>query len=201
MIKHLFAGLLVCLIPSATSAQGAPSAPEAQFILQVSSNLDCDTLDVELHSVGGQHTGKLVYTSNAFSAASLPADTYQFGQVTCYDGANGTQAFDALQTMSEPFQLQPGQAYLSGKLVVMQIEDSTDQSLPDIVDECVRGTGRFRKEPRDDCRDGTGIKGDRETARAVNFYAPQLTQDEIASIRSAFSATEEQLIYLPLAAG
>ncbi|NQY13935.1 MAG: hypothetical protein HRT81_08770 [Henriciella sp.] len=201
MIKHLFAGLLVCLIPSATNAQSAPSAPEAQFILQVSSNLDCDTLNVELRSVSGEHTGKLVYSSNAFSAASLPAGTYQFGQVTCFDGPNGTQAFDALKTMSGPFQLQPGHAYLSGKLVVMQTEDTAVQTLPDVVDNCVRGTSRFRKEPRDDCRDGTGIKGDRKTASAVNFYAPLLTPDEIASIRSAFSATEEQLIYLPLRTG
>jgi hypothetical protein len=46
-----------------------------------------------------------------------------------------------------------------------------------------------------------GRKWRPQNRERVNFYAPQLSPDEIASIRSAFSATEDQLIYLPLQTG
>ena len=55
----------------------------ATYILQVSSNLGCDTLEIEVVSTKDQSSQRLIYKTSAFAATVLPAGDYVFGGVTC----------------------------------------------------------------------------------------------------------------------
>lgn len=182
-------------LPALASEQAAPSP--ATYILQVASNLECDALDVELISENQETRATIAFGAKAFGAVSVTPGTYTFGTVTCYQGANGTEEFDQLSASLPALQLASGSAYFGGKLILEDSRQTGAQDAPDVVNQCIRGTGRFRKEPADDCRDGIGI--DTGPTRIVNFYTPPLSDDEVAQVRAAFSATPAQLLYMPLA--
>lgn len=194
-------GLSLCL--AAFAMLGAAHANEtepqpATYILQVASNLNCAQLDVQLLDAQDQSAGALLFHTGAFSATSLEPGTYSLGTITCHDGANGTEAFDHLRTAIAAFSVESGQAYFGGNLIIEASATAPDASEPDVVTKCIRGTGRFRKEPSDDCRDGAGIDTQRQPGQAVNFYAPQLEDSDLDRIRTAFSASEDELLYMPL---
>ena len=181
-------------MPALASEQAVPTP--ATYILQVASNLECEALDVELISEDRDTRATIAFGTKAFGAASITPGTYTFGTVTCHQGSNGTETFDQLSTALPALQLASGRAYFGGKLMLEHSRDLGAEDAPDVVNQCIRGTGRFRKEPTDDCRDGIGI--DTGPARIVNFYMPHLSDDEVAQVRAAFSATPEQLLYMPL---
>ena len=198
MIREFWLSTLALFGAGYVNANETP--PPATYVLQVASNLNCAQLDVEVRDEAGQSAGVLVFHTGAFAAVDLSPGNYYLGTVTCHDGDNGTETFDQLADAMAPFSVASSQAYLGGKLIIQTSRAEPHDSSPDVVDECVRGTGRFRKEPNDDCRDGVGIATERAAARAVNFYAPPLKDDEINRIRTAFAASEEDLLYMPLRA-
>lgn len=197
MIRKLAISALA-LASSGTGHANETPAPSATYILQVASNLNCAQLDVQLLDPAGQSAGALVFHTGAFAATELAPGTYALGTLTCHDGDHGTQAFDHLKDTIAPFSLASGQAYFGGELILQATLSEPDESAPDVVSQCIRGTGRFRKEPADECRDGVGIATERVAGRAVSFYAPRLEAGDLDRIRAAFSATEAQLRYLPL---
>lgn len=171
-------------------------APSTYF-LEVSSNLDCAQLEIEMVSSDQNTSAELVFGNGAFSAAELAPGDYSFGAITCLDGHRGTETFDLLSQSAAPISLKAGQAYFGGRLVIREAIDET-ASAPNVLDNCIRGTSRFRKEQSDDCRDGIGVDGKRAVSKSVNLYSPKLEKAEIDRVRSALNATEDQLIYMPI---
>lgn len=142
-------------------------------------------------------SAELVFGEGAFSAAELAPGDYTFGKITCVDGHRGTESFDLLAQSAAPISVKPGQAYFGGRLVIQEVTDETG-SAPRVLDNCIRGTSRFRKEQSNDCRDGVGVDGERPVSKSVSLFAPKLKQGEIDRVRGALNATEEQLIYMPI---
>lgn len=197
MIRSLLSAYLLMLLATPAMAQSASGAPPATYILQVSSNLECSGIEVELVPRGDRPKVTLSFDDQAYSAVTLEPGTYAFGPVSCLQDDQDARVFDSLVGSLQPISVTSGQAYFGGTLIIE--EDVSDAIVtPDIVDNCVRGTGRFRKEPRDECRDGTGIDGSAKRSALVNFYTPYLSDEELARVRSAFAADPEQLRYLPL---
>jgi hypothetical protein len=197
MIRELGLSVAAMALFGSASANEAQPQP-ATYILQVASNLNCAQLDVQVLDAQGQSAGALVFHTGAFTAASLPPGPYSLGTVTCHDGSNGTESFDHLKDAIAAFSVDSGQAYFGGKLIIQATTTAPDESEPDVVTKCIRGTGRFRKEPSDDCRDGAGIDTQRRPDRAINFYAPRLEASNVDAVRTALSATENELLYMPL---
>ena len=187
----------VLLSSTVYSAAADTKIAPSTYVLEVSSNLDCAQLEIEMVSSDRKTSAELVFGTGAFSAAELAPGDYSFGTITCVDGHRGTESFDLLSQSAAPISLKPGQAYFGGRLVIQEAIDET-ASAPNVLDNCIRGTSRFRKEQSDDCRDGIGVDGKRAVSKSVNLYSPKLEQTEIDRVRSALNATEDQLIYMPI---
>lgn len=179
------------------SASADTKIPPSTYVLEVSSNLECAQLEIEMISRDQQTSAELVFGGGAFSATELAPGDYTFGQITCVDGHRGTESFDLLAQSAAPISVKPGQAYFGGRLVIQEVIDDT-ASAPQVLDNCIRGTSRFRKEQSNDCRDGVGVDGERAVSKSVSLFAPKLKQGEIDRVRGALNATEEQLIYMPI---
>lgn len=167
------------------------------YVLEVASNLDCAQLQIEMISTDAKNSATLVFGEGAFSAAELAPGEYSFGTITCLEGHRGTEKIDLLAQSAAPISLKPGQAYFGGRLVIQEAVDEQD-SAPRVLDNCIRGTSRFRKEQSNDCRDGIGVDGERAVSTSINLYAPKLQKSEIDRVRSALNASEDQLIYMPI---
>ena len=189
--------LSVILGGACFSASADTKIAPSTYVLEVSSNLDCAQLEIDLVSSDQKASSQLVFGNGAFSAAELAPGNYSFGDITCVDGHRGTETFNLLSQAAAPISLVPGQAYFGGRLVIQEAIDET-ASAPNVLDNCIRGTSRFRKEQSDDCRDGIGVDGERAVAKSVSLYAPTLKQAEIDRVRSALNATADQLIYMPI---
>lgn len=171
---------------------------KSTYLLQVSSNLNCQTLEIEVGSDKGTTDAKLVFDQGAFAAVDLAPGKHSLGTVTCHNSPRGTETFNVLENGVAPFQLQAGQAYFGGKLILLEENQGPDSSAPDVLQNCVRSISRARGAENTNCRDGVGVATSRRGARFVNVYAPKLASDEVQSIRAALSATENQLVYLPI---
>ena len=66
-------------------AKSSDSAP-ATYILQITSNLSCSTLSIELVSQQDDTRGFLNYSSGAFASVDLPTGEYIFNDVVCVNG-------------------------------------------------------------------------------------------------------------------
>jgi hypothetical protein len=174
-----------------------PNAAPASYILQVSSNLGCDSLNIELISKAAKKSHYLKYTSSAFAAVDLPAGEYAFGDVTCTN-QNETQAFDVLKGTMTPLVFSPGRAYYGGRLIFKKVEDIDPAGTPDVLKNCTREFSRARGEPTNDCQDGIGVDTAAQTARQINVYIPDPSDEDISTVRTALKATKEQLLYMPL---
>ena len=183
---------------SAAASETDPAAAPATFVLQVASNLECESLRFELIETDTAERHSLTFGSGAFSAVQLRPGRYAFGPVSCEAGKYGTETFDQLGKTLAPMSLLSGQAYYGGKVILESAPVASASGEPDVVNNCIRGTGRFRKEPNDDCRDGIGIETDSEAAHLVNFYLPAQSDEDVSRVRSAFKASPEQLLYMPL---
>ena len=179
------------------SAAADTSFAPSTYVLEVSSNLECARLEIEMVARDQKASAELVFGDGAFSAAELSPGDYTLGTITCVDSHRGTETFDLLSQSAAPISLKPGQAYFGGRLVIQEAVD-VNGSTPSVLDNCVRGTSRFRKEESDDCQDGVGVNGGRPASKSVSLYAPKLKQTEIDRVRSALNATQEQLIYMPI---
>ena len=189
--------LVILLCGIAFSASADTKIAPSTYILEVSSNLDCAQLEIKMGSRDQKTSAELIFGNGAFSAADLSPGEHTFGDITCVGGHRGTETLDLLSQSAAPISLKAGQAYYGGRLIIQEVVDETG-SAPRVLDNCIRGTGRFSKEQRDDCRDGIGVSGEPAVSMSVSLYTPQLEQAEIDRVRGALNATEEQLIYMPI---
>jgi hypothetical protein len=177
-------------------AISANSSP-ATYIMQVSSNLSCDTLDIELISQADDARQHIRYGSSAFAAVELPSGTYAFGDVTCTNRKDA-KAYDLLSDKIAPIHLNAGQAYYAGRMIFEEIVTMDAIGSPDVFSNCTRNISRARGKSINQCRDGVGVDTSAPTSKQINVYRPEVTDEDVAVVRSAFSATKEQLLYLPL---
>jgi len=181
-------------VPSiAISANYSP----ATYIMQVSSNLNCETLDIELISQTDDTRQYIRFGSSAFSAVELPSGTYAFGGVTCTNKKDA-KVHDLLSDKIAPIQLNAGQAYYGGRIIFKEIVAVDANGTPDVFSNCPRVISRARGQSINYCRDGVGVDTSAKTSKQINVYRPEVTDQDLAVVRSAFSATKEQLLYLPL---
>ncbi len=173
-------------------AQSADFAP-ATYILQVSSNLSCETLNIQLVSESGESRQNLTYSKNAFASTSLAPGSYVFGDVTCSNGDN-QETLDVLKGKIAPLHVATGQAYYGGRIIFQEV--ATDERTPKTLSDCPYVNSRQRGEKSNNCQDGIGV--DASVTKQVNVYAPDVTDEHIAEVRNALSVSKEQLLYLPL---
>lgn len=180
----------------ALNATANSNVSDATYILKVASNLHCEALEISIgdQSSGERHT--LTFGAGAYSATALPAGTYAFGDVTCHKGKRDTETFGALNTQIAPFSLSGGQVYFGGELVV-QADAGERAQTPELLDNCIRGTGPSGGEYTGECQAGDGVSGEPLAERTVRFYTRQLSANEVDQVQTALKSDQE-LIYLPI---
>ena len=192
---------IACSILLSTGVAHASSndADLSTYILTVGSNLGCQSLEIDVMNDRAEASGILTYNSGAFAAASLESGTYSLGAIRCVSATNEIETFDLLDQTLPSFQIAEGQAYLAGKLVLESTTESAVGRVPDALDNCVNPISRQRgSDENSGCRDGTGVSTSWEPKRKVNAYAVELKDADLQQIRATLSATEDQLMYLPL---
>lgn len=190
-ISMLFAAVPV-------TAMSSTSQP-ATYIMQVSSNLKCDTLNIELRSKQSEHSQFMRFNKGAFAATELPAGTYEFGAVTCTK-ENKDVSYDFLKDKIAPIELSAGQAYFGGRMMFKQASSVKLNDVPEALDSCAYVRSNARGDSDNTCRDGVGANTSIPLSTQIQVFLPKVLESEIAAVRKAMSATEEQLIYLPLKA-
>mgnify|MGYP000668580548 CR=1 FL=1 len=180
---------------AATSAIARPSP--ATYIMQVTSNLSCETLDIQLISQVDNALENIRFKSSAFSSVELPVGAYTFGDVICTNKENA-QIHDLLSKKIAPLNLAVGQAYYGGRLIFQERVTVDVNGTPKVLSNCTRSISRARGESSNECRDGVGVDTSAQTSTEINVYLPEVKDEDIALVRSALSATKEQLLYLPL---
>ena len=196
MVRYLFLGILLVTGSFPSYAMGDKYSP-ATYILQLSSNLKCDTINIELIARSDDNVQYLRYSKSAYAAANVPAGTYAFGNVICTT-EGGRENFDMLIGKIAEFTLSSGQVYYGGRMIFEEVDNVGTNDAPDVLNNCTNVNSRARGEKDNRCRDGIGVDTKSQTAKQIRVYAPDVTDEDISSIRTALSASENQLRYLPL---
>jgi hypothetical protein len=188
----------ISMLFSAVPASAMSSADQpATYIMQVSSNLKCDKLNIELVSKQSDYSQVMQFNKGAFAATELPAGTYEFGTVTCTK-KNKDVSYDFLKDKIAPIELSAGQAYFGGRMMFKQATSVKLNDVPDTLDDCAYVRSNARGDSDNTCRDGVGASTSIPLSTQIQVFLPKVLDSEIAAVRTAMSATEEQLIYLPL---
>jgi hypothetical protein len=109
------------------------------------------------------------------------------------------QAHDLLSEKIAPFYLTAGQAYYGGRIIFQELVTVDPNGSPKDLNNCTRIISRARGESSNECLTAvTGIYPSAQTSTQINVYLPEVLDEDIALVRSALSATKEQLLYLPL---
>jgi hypothetical protein len=195
MRKLLLGGMLVLGV-SIASAKGQESMP-ASYLLQVSSNLACGAINIELVSHSGQVAESLQFKDSVFALAELMPGTYRFGDLKCVSSNKDSEVFDISLSTLAPIELKPGQGYYGGKLIVKQSADKTVQRTPDVIDNCPNVISKARGD-NDDCTDGVGVNTSPVETKTINVYAPAMATADLERVRSVLQVSDEQLLYIPL---
>ncbi len=180
-------------IANTSAIANQSSATKTAYILQVSSNLGCDKLDIALVSQSNGNTQNLTFTTSAFAAAELETGTYRFGKVSCAKEGN-INTLDVLEDQLAALPLVENKIYYGGRIILRESVNNNES--PDILDNCPRDISRARGASSNSCRDGVGINS--SSKRAIEVFAPAVNEHEISVVRKAFDATETSLTYLPL---
>ena len=196
MYRAILLTFAISLLPASAIAKSSDPAP-ATYIMQLSSNLNCETLDIEMVSQAQNIRRFIRFTSGAFAAAELPEGTYSFGEVTCTK-QEGAQTYDLFEDKVAPFQLTAGQAYYGGRMIFEEVSEVDVNGAPKVLSNCTNLRSRARGESSNDCRDGVGVNATAQQSKQIKVYFPDVTDEDIKVVRTAMSATKEQLKYLPL---
>ncbi len=181
---------------SISAAQQTTSS--AQYILQVSSNLECDQLIIELTSQSNDADFTFVYKDNAFAALQLPSGSYSYTNITCAQGNEEKQSFENLLTDLPAFSLLAGKKYFAGKLIVKKQSDEQTDTLPDVLENCTNIISNARGESSSECRDGAGVKTTIPKRQSIQVFAPILDDEYVNQIRNALKVDKADLLYMPL---
>lgn len=171
--------------------------PTSKYLLQVSSNLDCEQLEINLSSQNASKTHTLRYTQGAFAAVNLPKGSYTFSSLSCTSKQFGQEQFDDLLSSLAPISISVGQNYYGGKLILKQTL-GIEQNLPDVLENCTNIISNARGESSNACTDGVGVSTDIEPQRVLSVYAPELAEEKVQVVRNALDMSSSELVYIPL---
>ena len=169
---------------------------KVSYLLQVTSDLQCEQLDIEFISESGT-TQMLSYTTSAFAALDLQPGVYAYGNLTCTrDGT--AESFSVLNDRLEVVTLSAGSHYYGGRLIFTKQKNLDANANPEVLDNCPEVISRARGEASNECRDGVGVDTSAALTNQINIFAPEVTESELEAIRKALSVDESQLQYLPI---
>jgi hypothetical protein len=196
MLRSMLALPLLCVTSISTLA--SPTTPSNSiYVLKISSNLGCESLEIELRPDSGEGTYNLKYDKGAYAAVELKPGNYQFGKVTCsIDGSY--QVLDVLERQLHPLNLIEEKIYFGGELVFAQSSALALNDAPDVLDNCPRQISRVRGAPNNSCRDGNGVNTGPKKVKKVDVFAPTINEQDISIVRSSFQVAESKVAYLPL---
>lgn len=169
----------------------------ARFILQLSSNLNCDKIEIELVSQLDLRSQTLQFIPEAFAGAKLAKGSYKYGDVKCISN-NAIQTFDSLLSELHVVSVSSGNTVFGGKLIIKQTTLNENQTTPDVLDNCNRNISRARGEANNACRSGVGVNTSIDKSAVINVYAPKLSGAEIERVRATLQVSERDFVYLPL---
>lgn len=189
---------LLMLFAAVVLAPAVSASSSATYILQISSNLDCDSHSIALRSQIDDSKRFLLFEDNAFAALDAPGGTYTFDAMTCAKDGKET-SYDIFDDAIAPVVLNNDQAYFGGRLIFKQDEGRKAIEAPRVLSDCTRGNSRQRgARDNNECRDGVGVDTTARKTLTINAYAPRSTAEELTTVRNALSLTPAQLVYLPL---
>lgn len=188
---------LVFVLGSIPAFVVSANPSQATYILQVTSNLNCETLDIELVSQANDTRENIRFTTSAFAAVDVPSGAYSFGNVICTNKGR-LQAHSLLGEKMALLNFSAGQAYYGGRVIFQELVTTDPTGAPDVLDNCTQSISRARGERSNECRDGTGVDTSAKTNTQINVYLPDVTDEDIELVRTALTVTKEQLLYLPL---
>ena len=189
--------VLILTLGSVSSIVKSADAAPATYLLQISSNLGCETLDIEFISQANEARKNLRFTTSAFAAVELSAGTYAFGNVTCRY-KDSQQTFDILNDKLTPLTLSAGQSYYGGRLIFKEVQTVDVNGTPKVLSNCTQVNSRARGETSNECRDGVGVNSSAQTSKEIELYIPDVSDEDLTAIRNTLSLTKDQLLYLPL---
>lgn len=196
MLRTLFV-LPLLFITSFSTLASTTTPSNSLYVLQLASNLGCESLEIELLPESGEKAYALTYNTSAYAAVALKPGNYQFGKVSCeIDGTK--QVMNILEGQLPPLNLTEEKIYFGGKLIFKQSSAITLNDAPDVLDNCPRHTSRARGTPNNSCRDGNGISTGPKKIKKVDVFAPIVEEKDISIVRNAFNVTESEIAYLPL---
>ena len=193
----MFRSILIAIICAVSSISAFAKTSQVSYLLQISSNLQCQSLAIELISQADETVSYLRFKQSAFATVEVTEGTYTFGQVICTT-EDGRESFDVLIGAIAPFSLSADKAYYGGRLIFEDVAKVAANDAPDVLSNCTRLISKARGIKSDECRDGVGVETNAQATRQIRVYAPEITADELKTVRDALSATEDQLVYLPL---
>ena len=196
MIKYIVLTSVFSLVFGAANTAAANSQP-ATYIVQATSNLACDSLQIDLIPATNESRQSITFTTGAFAAAQLPVGTYSFGNIKCTKGQD-EQSFDVLNNIIAPFSVNAGQTYYGGRIIFEKNVEMDINAAPKALSNCIRSISRARGDSGEECIDGAGADTAAPIAKQLNVYIPQTTPQDVDAVRKALSATNEELVYLPL---
>ncbi|PCJ47226.1 MAG: hypothetical protein COA74_11825 [Gammaproteobacteria bacterium] len=195
--------VLMIIFGFSTVLANSVNSTRATYILQVSSNLGCDSLELVLMSQDKSTQGTLIFKSSAFAAVELQEGIYLFDEVICKVKGK-SQSFDILKDKISPFKLNDNQAYFGGKLIFLDSAVKNAHSELEVLSNCPSINSRARGDEHGDsisateCRDGTGVDTSHQVVKQIKVFAPKATDEELSTVITALNITKDQLIYLPL---
>ena len=173
-------------------AKSSDSAP-ATYILQITSNLSCSTLSIELVSQQDDTRGFLNYSAGAFASVDLPTGEYIFNDVVCVNGQK-SEVLDFLKEKIAPLSLTSGHAYYGGRMIFEQVINEKDK----VKDTCTRIMSGARGGSSGQCLLSSNSYTPGAGSRDIKVYVPEQSEADISAVRSALTVTKEQLKHLPI---
>ena len=193
MNRKLLFGVLSVFSSSVAMAE---SSTPATYIMQVTSDLGCSRLSIELVSDPQNTVKTMNFSKGAFAAVELSPGLHTFGDIACTID-DEVETLDVLNKKMLPLRVEAGRMYYGGRLIIKTSDISEPNTTPESLANCTRNISRIRGDEDNECRDGVGVSSN-EATKTIDVYMPEVRETDINRVRSALSATQEQLIYLPL---
>jgi len=174
----------------------AKSTSLSTYVLQLSTNLGCEILNIDLVSDSTNSTNTLQFTKGAFAAVELMPGNYQFGSLTCSSNGREDVVFHEVFAQLPSLSLKEGEIYYGGRLI---LKDVTQETQASALKDCTVNISRVRGADNNECLT-SGADESRLKKRRLNVYVPVLDKEDINTVAKALAGNSQDLIYLPLVA-
>lgn len=185
--------ILTLMLASLPALAAVSESEPATYILQTTSNLNCDVLNIELASEDNNFATQLSYTDGAFAAVTLPSGMYSFNNVICVN-ADKVETLDLISEKVTPFFVSAGQTYYGGRVIFEQVMEEKQK----VINDCTRIISRARGQGDGECFTSDTEFSPLAASSVINVYIPKQSEKDITTIRNALGVEKQQLRHLPL---